>query len=97
MTYYLFEKDTLHPAVFLHLFFTAGIIIGFYLYNYWHLYEYMSKTVQIILLGLVSFTVGSFIAKANKTRYKISNLNTYFFKRIDLNRIDIRPIIRYAL
>lgn len=89
ISYYCFDKDILQPPVFLLLFYSSGIFAGFYLYDYWQLDQFKVLTVQIILLGLFSFTFGSLIAKFNKVKYKFKGKSLFSNQGMLLDRVEI--------
>lgn len=70
-SYWVFDKDIMHPAVFLYLFSTGAILFGFYLFNYWKLYDFGGTTIWLFVLGLSAFAVGSVFAKLNRYQYVI--------------------------
>lgn len=71
ISYRIFDRDIMNPSVLLCFFFAGAIIFGFYLYSFWHLYEYGRDTTFIFLLGITAFIIGSWVAKKGKKIYTI--------------------------
>lgn len=69
ISYWIFDKDIMHPAVFLYLFSAGAALFAFYLFNYWKLYDFGGMTTWLLVLGLSSFAVGSLFAKLNRCQY----------------------------
>jgi len=68
LSFFVFDRDIMQPAVFLAMFFLAGALFAFYKYQYWQLFDFDSKTSEILILGLLSFVLGAFMARTPKTR-----------------------------
>ena len=92
ISYKFFDHDIMHPAVFLNLFFAGAIVFGFYLYNYWHLYDYGGNTTTMLLVGISSFVIGSAAAKFNRLKVKFNiGKKSNDMRNTNRGRIDIQP------
>lgn len=66
--YFLLDRDIMQPAVFLMMFFLAGALFAFHLYDYWQLDKFEGKSFQIIMVGLISFAAGSILSKTRNAQ-----------------------------
>jgi len=90
---YCNKGDFLEPDALLLAMFSFATSVGLYLYNYWDLGNYGSQTVLIILLGLISFSIGSYIARHFRISFG-SNRSDTFHSEIPLfSRINVSPTV----
>lgn len=86
ITFILFNKEVFCPPVILITIFFACALFGITRYSDWQLENYSIKTIGLIILGLSSFVLFSFLAYKSST----GNNNLHYAKMVfERDRIDL--------